>query len=139
MVGPAGEDRGGEAGGAGADDDDICDASILRAVPFEREPLKIGGELAEQFVDRLLPADLFRRRDLFRMLVRSRRFDERRTGNFGDVGRRGQVDLKRLSGPSQHALTRRLLLERFERLGDGRHRFTFSHYVIGVKRDHNVV
>jgi hypothetical protein len=79
-IGAAREDGGGEAGGTGAYDDDICDASILRAVTFEREPLKVFGDLAKELVDRLVAAYLFGGGGVVDAVARdliARLFDER--------------------------------------------------------------
>jgi hypothetical protein len=140
-VGAAREDGGGEAGGAGADDDDICDASILRAVTFEREPLEVVGELAKELVDRLVAAHLFGGgvvdavgHDGIALLS-----DERSPNRSLHRRRRGRFDLKLVRSPTKHALPRGGLIERLERSVDGRHGFVFSHRILGVIKDHDVV
>src|SRR5262245_29707457 len=96
---------------------------MLRVVLAEREALEVGGDLANDGVERFLAADLLGGgwpigavgRFFETLFLVDRRADapERR--------RRGDVDLKLFSGPTDDAFARSRLVEGADDAGDGSH------------------
>jgi len=114
---------------------------MLRAVRAEREALEVGGDFPNDGVERLLAADLCgsgrpvgAANRLFEavLLVNGR-------PDAPEWGRRGDVDLKLLSGPTYDAFARGGLIECPDDTGDGRHDLELASNIGDVILDHRVI
>src|SRR5262245_20527314 len=113
---------------------------MLRAVPAEREALEVGGDPANDGVERLLAADLLGGGRAVGAVGRffDGLFLVDRRADASERWRRGDVDLKLFSGPTDDALARGRLVERADDAGDGGHDLELPADVGEVMLDHNV-
>src|SRR5215510_13076479 len=113
---------------------------MLRAVLGEREALEVGGDLANDGVERFLAADLL---GGGRSVGAVGRFLEALflvdwRADAPERWRRGDVDLKLFSGPTDDAFACRRLVEGADDAGDGGHDLELPSDVSEVMLDHNV-
>ena len=113
---------------------------MLRAVLAEREALEVGGDFPNDGVERFLAADLLGGDGSVAGV--DRRFGVAflvdRRANAPERGRRRDVDLELLSGPTDDAFARSRLIEGADDTDDGGHDLELSPDLSEVVLDHNV-
>ena len=113
---------------------------MLRAVRAEREALEVGGEFLNDGVERFMAADLLGSGGPVAAIdcLFAAAFLVDRRANAPKWGRRGDVDLKLLSGPTDDAFARGRLIEGADDADDGGHDLELSPDLGEVVLDHGV-